>query len=121
MTEQFYLDKPARKLFSVHFMDYFLLESDDSRKAMSFEADTADFIIQILQRIEAKDPAILSVPRLSSNEWAEALNLFSSLKSYHPEIESMPDKKRAGSSVLERDGGRGAFTRQQTQPRKVSV
>lgn len=87
LTEIFYLDKPAGKLFSIHFLDYFLLESEKEQQTTSYGEGTINFIVEMLHRIEAKDSAIISLPCVSSEEWEEALDIFCSLKSNHPEID----------------------------------
>jgi hypothetical protein len=66
LTEAFYFDRSEQRFFSIHFLDYFMLDEDlDINPAanISYSEETQQEIVGWIRRIENKDNSILRLPQ----------------------------------------------------------
>ena len=67
LTECFYFDRKEHIFFSILFVDYFMLDENleiDPFASVSYSTDYQHSIHSWLQRMDKKDPTILSIPTI---------------------------------------------------------
>ena len=93
LNESFYFDKKHDHFFSIHALDYFMLDEHldlaiDITKT-SYSEQEVTKIISLIQRIDRDDKDLLFVPRLSHNERIAALNDYLSTIDHPKETEKI--------------------------------
>lgn len=65
-SEMFYFDKSQNLFFSIHIVDYFMLDENleiDESATSSYNKKTENEIVSWIKRIEREDKLIISVPQ----------------------------------------------------------
>lgn len=104
INECYYFDAASNEFFSIFITDYFLISGDCMVAEMPYSPDELAILKERINRLEKRDPEILGIPRLSSEERKEIMHEFLSFSGIDDLRLNEQLEQTSGRSILNWNG-----------------
>lgn len=92
ITECYYMDHSDKTIFSLHSVDYFMLNEQlevRPNAQTGYTKEEITFLVTKIKKLERKASSVIAIPTFSIHETKSIIEYFTGFKFTHPEIETI--------------------------------